>query len=65
MARSKKTPCPICGKPSTISNEAFPFCSPRCKTIDLGNWASEGYVVSRPIRETDDLGELVREDPVQ
>jgi len=65
MARRKKTSCPICGKTALLSNEAFPFCSPRCKTIDLGNWSSEEYVVSRPIRETDDLAELVREDPVQ
>lgn len=27
----------------------MPFCSERCKLIDLGNWASEKYVISTPI----------------
>jgi endogenous inhibitor of DNA gyrase (YacG/DUF329 family) len=27
----------------------FPFCSERCRIKDLGNWASEKYVVSDPI----------------
>jgi endogenous inhibitor of DNA gyrase (YacG/DUF329 family) len=26
----------------------FPFCSERCRLLDLGNWASEKYVVSEP-----------------
>ena len=32
----------------------FPFCSERCKLQDLGNWASEKYVVSEPIFSEDD-----------
>jgi endogenous inhibitor of DNA gyrase (YacG/DUF329 family) len=28
---------------STAEWPAFPFCSPRCRTIDLGRWLSEGY----------------------
>lgn len=28
----------------------MPFCSERCKLIDLGNWASEKYVISTPIK---------------
>jgi endogenous inhibitor of DNA gyrase (YacG/DUF329 family) len=27
----------------------FPFCSERCRLLDLGNWASEKYVVSEPL----------------
>jgi len=27
----------------------FPFCSERCRIKDLGNWASEKYVVSDPV----------------
>lgn len=27
----------------------MPFCSERCKLIDLGNWASERYVISTPV----------------
>lgn len=37
--------CPICGKPVPSGGPEFPFCSERCRTIDLGNWASEKYVV--------------------
>ena len=28
----------------------MPFCGERCKTIDLGNWASEKYVISTPVK---------------
>lgn len=41
--------CPICKKDVTRENEYFPFCCERCKLIDLGNWASEKYVISTPI----------------
>lgn len=39
--------CPICSAPVTISPEggSFPFCSPRCKLIDLGNWLDGRYAV--------------------
>jgi len=41
--------CPICNKPTdSESNADFPFCSERCRLLDLGNWASEKYVISRP-----------------
>ena len=37
-------PCPRCGKPSTwTGNESRPFCSERCKLIDLGAWANDEY----------------------
>jgi uncharacterized protein len=41
--------CPICKKPVKKGSEDFPFCSDRCRTIDLGNWASEKYVISTPV----------------
>jgi endogenous inhibitor of DNA gyrase (YacG/DUF329 family) len=40
--------CPICDtdvKPRA-DNKLFPFCSARCKTIDLGKWLSEEYRVA-------------------
>jgi uncharacterized protein len=37
--------CPICGKPVKDGDPDFPFCGERCRMIDLGNWASEKYVV--------------------
>jgi len=42
--------CPICKKPTdSDSNAEFPFCSERCKLLDLGAWASEKYVISEPV----------------
>ena len=37
--------CPGCGGESVYapSNPFRPFCSERCKNIDLGAWASEGF----------------------
>lgn len=37
--------CPQCGEAIawTASNRFRPFCSERCKVLDLGQWASEGY----------------------
>jgi len=36
--------CPICRKETTWNNNPFrPFCSERCRLIDLGKWASDGY----------------------
>lgn len=38
--------CPICRKMFLRENSpALPFCSPRCKTIDLGRWLGEDYTV--------------------
>jgi uncharacterized protein len=39
--------CPQCGtaSPWSADNPYRPFCSERCKLIDLGQWASEGYRV--------------------
>jgi endogenous inhibitor of DNA gyrase (YacG/DUF329 family) len=53
--------CPICKKEVKREDPEFPFCSARCRTIDLGNWASEKYVISSPAHlpsageEEDDL----------
>ena len=45
-----KHACPICKKPTASERDAdFPFCSERCRNLDLGNWASEKYVVSDAI----------------
>jgi endogenous inhibitor of DNA gyrase (YacG/DUF329 family) len=40
--------CPICGRPVTMGDEDFPFCSERCRVVDLGSWAMEKYVISTP-----------------
>jgi endogenous inhibitor of DNA gyrase (YacG/DUF329 family) len=37
--------CPICAQSAAPrpQNRAFPFCSPRCKAVDLGKWLGEEY----------------------
>jgi endogenous inhibitor of DNA gyrase (YacG/DUF329 family) len=37
--------CPICHKEVKPEDPFMPFCSERCKLIDLGNWASEKYSI--------------------
>lgn len=41
--------CPICKKPVAFGDLFMPFCSERCRLIDLGNWIDEKYVISTPI----------------
>ena len=43
MARA----CPMCRKPvpPRAVNRAFPFCSDRCRLLDLGQWLGGGYRV--------------------
>ena len=59
LAGSKKVvSCPHCGA-SVVwdsSNRFRPFCSERCKMIDLGAWATEAYRV--PVAEDKDTPEL-------
>ena len=56
--------CPLCKAilPSKTL-PSFPFCSDRCKLLDLNNWLSGNYTLSRPIDPTDNLEELPRIDP--
>ena len=47
-------PCPTCDAPVAIPGPTektghFPFCSERCKLVDLGKWADGTYKVSRPL----------------
>lgn len=39
----------------------FPFCSERCRLIDLGKWASGGYVISTPINDPEMLESIAEE----
>lgn len=43
--------CPTCRKIVVRSDAEFPFCSERCRLIDLGKWASGGYVISSPLND--------------
>lgn len=46
--------CPQCGKPVMwdVANRCRPFCSERCRLIDLGAWAAESYRI--PVQESKD-----------
>jgi len=39
--------CPVCNKKfdSAQGEDTLPFCSARCRQIDLGRWLGEGYAV--------------------
>jgi endogenous inhibitor of DNA gyrase (YacG/DUF329 family) len=50
--------CPTCAALVRITDEDFPFCSDRCRKIDLGKWASGVYKISSPILDPDVLDDL-------
>ncbi len=66
MTKPKALFCPTCRKVVLIDNPDFPFCSDRCRILDLGKWASGGYegevrvinVISSPIHDPELLDEL-------
>ncbi len=49
-AKGKEKPCPICGKPATEASR--PFCSERCRDVDLNRWLSNSYAI--PGRKDED-----------
>ena len=56
-----KYKCPTCKKETDSVDDAdFPFCSERCRLLDLGAWAAEKYVVSDPIFDEEELPEADR-----
>jgi len=55
--RVRSIRCPTCRKLVLRNDPEFPFCSERCRLIDLGKWASGGYVISTPINQDDQFGE--------
>jgi endogenous inhibitor of DNA gyrase (YacG/DUF329 family) len=59
-SKVKALRCPTCRTIVLADNEDFPFCSDRCRRIDLGKWASGDYKISAPIQDPDLLEELAR-----
>jgi uncharacterized protein len=51
-AKGSPKPCPICGKPATEASR--PFCSERCRDVDLNRWLSNSYAI--PATKDDDEG---------
>ena len=55
---TKTLRCPTCRALVPVESEDTPFCSDRCRRIDLGKWASAEYKISSPILDPDLLEEL-------
>jgi hypothetical protein len=55
--RLRSLRCPNCKQVVSRKQPEFPFCSERCRLIDLGKWASGAYVISTPAQEADQYGE--------
>ncbi len=50
--------CPTCGTLVRAADQDFPFCSDRCRKIDLGKWASGVYKISSPVLDPEVLEDL-------
>ena len=49
--RVRSLRCPACRKLVLATDPEFPFCSERCRLIDLSKWASGAYVISSPLND--------------
>ncbi|WP_286233465.1 DNA gyrase inhibitor YacG [Thalassotalea sediminis] len=54
-----KVNCPTCNKEVVwqTSSKFRPFCSDRCRLIDLGDWAEENHKISQPVQQDVKLSE--------
>jgi endogenous inhibitor of DNA gyrase (YacG/DUF329 family) len=52
--------CPTCRTIVLRTDAEFPFCSERCRLIDLGKWASGKYVASTPITDPQEFEDALR-----
>lgn len=62
MPSNQALRCPICRTLVTKDDADFPFCSDRCRVIDLGKWASGEYRISSPILDPEVLEGLSEEN---
>lgn len=55
MTNVRTVACPNCGKAVewTQASRYRPFCSERCRLVDLGAWAAESYRVPAPEEKAD------------
>ncbi len=56
--QAKMPHCPTCGALLRPEDEDFPFCSDRCRKIDLGKWAMGVYKISSPVLDPEVLEDL-------
>jgi endogenous inhibitor of DNA gyrase (YacG/DUF329 family) len=55
--------CPRCGRETESAGNPYrPFCSKRCKLIDLGNWVSETYRIPPKNLDEDEDGTIPASD---
>jgi hypothetical protein len=52
--KASAKPCPICGKPATEPSK--PFCSERCRDVDLNRWLSDSYRIPAARDDDEDAG---------
>jgi uncharacterized protein len=50
--RETAKPCPICGKPAREAS--LPFCSGRCRDVDLNRWLSNSYAIPAATDDDED-----------
>lgn len=55
----KARPCPECGRPSI--RESYPFCSERCRNLDLSRWLSGSYAI--PVADDESKAEADDMEP--
>lgn len=55
--------CPVCKKPVSLSDPEMPFCSERCRLIDLGMWANEEYRI--PVTTEQPPASVPPQDPAE
>jgi endogenous inhibitor of DNA gyrase (YacG/DUF329 family) len=61
--KNSKIKCPVCRKETQWDDNPFkPFCSERCKLIDLGKWASEDYRIPGEKKDIPDAEEDEKKD---
>ena len=61
---AKQVMCPYCRKnPANPAKNIWPFCSERCKSLDLGSWAKEDYrIAGSPADQDADSKKQDKED---
>ncbi len=57
-SKKKVLRCPTCEQLVTATDPEFPFCSERCRVIDLGKWASGAYRISSPVLDPELLDDM-------
>ena len=52
MSPQRRDGCPLCGKP--VEAQFRPFCSKRCKDLDLGRWLKGDYAIPTSVEKDED-----------